>query len=91
MDLITAKIDVLKITKSKLYKGEKGTYLNVTLVPTPNSQHSDYMIVEETTKEERDAGEKGVILGNAKIKKPKADTSCKVDAEGITPDENLPF
>lgn len=90
MDLITAKIDVLKITKSKLYKGEKGTYLSVTLVPTPNSQHSDYMIVEETTKEERDAGNKGVILGNAKIKKQKPDTSGRVDA-GSTTDDDLPF
>ena len=65
--MITAKIDVSKIDKSKLYKGEKGIYLNVVLIDTPNSEYSDYMVVQETTKEEREAGIKGGILGNAKI------------------------
>lgn len=66
MEVINLKIDVTKITKDKLFKGEKGTYLNATLVPTPDSQYGDYMIVEDTSKEEREAGTKGVILGNAK-------------------------
>lgn len=64
--MISARIDVNKITKSKLYKGEKGTYLDVVLVPTPNSKYGDYMVVESISKQEREAGEKGVILGNAK-------------------------
>lgn len=29
--LITAKIDVLKINKELLFKGEKGTYLDLTI------------------------------------------------------------
>lgn len=66
MELIKVKIDVTKISKKKLYQGEKGTYLNVTLIPK-QTDYSDYMVVEETTKEEREAGEKGVILGNASI------------------------
>ena len=65
--MITAKIDVSKIDKSKLYKGEKGVYLNVVLIETPNSEYSDFMVVQETTREEREAGIKGGILGNAKI------------------------
>lgn len=64
--MITGKIDVKKITKSRLYVGEKGTYLSVVLIPTPNGKYGDYMIVEEVTKEERESGKKGVILGNAK-------------------------
>ena len=65
--MITAKIDVSKIDKDKLYKGEKGVYLNVVLIETPNSEYSDFMVVQETTREEREAGIKGGILGNAKI------------------------
>lgn len=64
--MIAIQIDVNKINKEKLYKGEKGTYLNLVLIPTPNSQYSDYMVVESTTKEEREQGVKGEMLGNAK-------------------------
>ena len=64
--MITIKIDVSKIDKSRLYKGNKGTYLSAVLIPTPNGQYGDYMIVEEVTKEEREAGKKGTILGNGK-------------------------
>ena len=72
--MISIKIDVTKINKSRLYVGAKGTYLNCTLIDTPNSEYGDYMIVEETTKEEREAGTKGTILGNGKIIKPKQPT-----------------
>lgn len=59
--MITVKIDVTKITKEKLYKGEKWTYLNVVLIETPQSQYGDYMIVESITKEEKEKGIKGQI------------------------------
>jgi DNA-binding cell septation regulator SpoVG len=64
--MITLKINVSDIDKAKLFKGQKGVYLNAVLIETPNSEYSDYMIVQETTKEEREAGVKGAILGNAK-------------------------
>ena len=66
--MITIKIDVTKINKSRLYVGEKGTYLNCVLIDTPESEYGhDFMIVQETTKEEREAGTRGTILGNGKI------------------------
>lgn len=65
--MITGKVDVTKIDKSKLFKGAKGTYLDIVLIETPNSQYGDYMIAQSVTKEERLAGVKGAILGNAKI------------------------
>jgi len=71
--MITCKIDVTKITKDRLFKGKKGTYLTFTMIDTPNSEYGDYMIVEETTKEEREAGTKGTILGNGKIIRPKSE------------------
>jgi hypothetical protein len=64
--MISIQIDVTKITKSRLYKGKSGTYLNAILMPTPNGKYGDYMIVESITKVERESGTRGVILGNGK-------------------------
>lgn len=64
--MITLNINVKEIDKSKLHEGAKGTYLDCVLIETPNSEYSDYMIVQSTTKAEREAGVKGAILGNAK-------------------------
>jgi hypothetical protein len=79
--LIKASIDVLKINKDKLFAGKKGKYLNIVLIPTPNSEYGDWMIVEETSEDERKAGEKGTILGNAKalVKKEEGSQEKKDD------------
>ena len=83
--MLEGKIDVTKIDKNRLYKGEKGTYLTVVLIATPNSEYSDYMIVESISKEDREAGNKGTILGNVK--------EIKFDAKPMTEEEksDLPF
>lgn len=66
--MIKGKIDCLKIDKARLFVGQKGKYLDFTLIETPNDQYGNaYMIVQDVTKEERLAGVKGAILGNAKI------------------------
>lgn len=65
--MISARIDVTKIDKARLYEGSKGTYLDVILIPTPNGKFGDYMIVQQISKEEREQGKKGNALGNAKI------------------------
>jgi hypothetical protein len=66
--IIRIKLDVTKIDKSALFKGSKGTYLDLSLVPTSSSQYGDdYMVTQDIGKERRQAGEKGPILGNAKI------------------------
>ena len=65
---IVVKIDVTKIDKARLYKGAKVTYLDVILRPTPDSKYGeDYMIVQSVSKEEREQGVKGNIIGNARI------------------------
>lgn len=61
--LIKAKIDVKKINKDRLFKGEKGTYLDITLIETPNGKYGEWMIVQDAPKDE-----KGTILGNGKNK-----------------------
>lgn len=78
--MITAKLDVTKIDKNKLFRGEKGVYLNIILIETPNSQYDqDYMVCQAVSKEERAAGIKGAILGNAKIFEKRGTTAAGED------------
>lgn len=67
---VALKIDVTKIEKARLYQGNKGTYLDATVFIDPDNpgQYGDHgMITQDVTKEERQAGEKGPILGNCKV------------------------
>jgi hypothetical protein len=67
---VRLSIDVSKIDKSKLYKGEKGTYLSCTAFIDPNNpdQYGNAgMITQDVSKEEKEAGVKGAILGNSKV------------------------
>ena len=65
--MISLSINVSLINKERLFQGKKGQYLDLVLIETPNSEYGDYMAVESISKEERDAGKKGTILGNGKI------------------------
>lgn len=78
--IIRLKIDVTKIDKSKLYKGDKGTYLSCTLLLNDDTDQygNNGMIVQDTTKEEREAGNKGAILGNGKTLTNSSPTSTNV-------------
>lgn len=90
--IIQLKIDVTKIDKKRLYKGEKGTYLTAALLLNDDTDKfgNNGMILEQITKEERQAGHKGTILGNAKIlERKQPDAIPTVEAEEIS--EDLPF
>lgn len=66
--LLAVKIDVTKIDKSKLYRGKKGTYLNldVWLNDEPDKYGRDGSVSMTQTRDERDANEPKVYLGDAK-------------------------
>jgi hypothetical protein len=69
--IISAKLNVSAIDKTKLFKGEKGTYLDITLLENRDGTDqygNDFMVVQDLGKEARERGEKGPILGNAKIR-----------------------
>jgi hypothetical protein len=88
--MISARIDVTKINKKRLFKGEKGTYLDFVLIDTPgNTYGNDYMIVEKISKEEKEKGIKGRILGNAKIIIKHDEASPEV--ENKVSEQDLPF
>ena len=82
--LISLSIDVSKIDPKRLYKGKKGQYLSATLFlkEEVDQYGNNGFIVESITKEEREAGKKGTILGNAKFM---ASVSSKQEEPGDLP------
>ena len=67
---VSLKIDVTKIDKARLYKGDKGAYLNATVfIDTDNADQygNSGMITQDVSKEEREQKVQGAILGNVKV------------------------
>jgi len=66
--LISASIDVTKIDKSRLYKGRKGTYLNLDIwVNDEEDQYGNTVSLNESlTAEERESGARKNYIGNGK-------------------------
>jgi hypothetical protein len=67
---LSVRIDVTKIDKSRLYKGAKGTYLDLTTFVDTEQQdqyENNGFISQSTTKEEREAQVQTPILGNVKV------------------------
>ena len=67
---VNMSIDVTKIEKARLFKGAKSTYLDVTVfidIDQKDQYGNNGMITQNVTKEEKEAGTRGNILGNCKV------------------------
>lgn len=67
---VSLKIDVSKIDKDRLFRGQKGTYLDATAfidLDQLDQYGNSGMITQDVSKEEKDQGVKGAILGNSKV------------------------
>ncbi len=67
---VSLKIDVSKIDKNRLFKGEKGVYLDATVfvdVDQLDQYGNSGMITQDVSKDEKQQGVKGNILGNCKV------------------------
>lgn len=67
---VKIKIDVKKIDKQLLFNGATAVYLDATvfLDPEQKSEYGDHgMITQDVSKEAREKGEKGNILGNVTV------------------------
>jgi len=67
---LSLKIDVSKIDKNRLFKGSKGTYLDATIfvdLDELDQYGNSGMITQDVSKEEKQNGVKGNILGNGKV------------------------
>ena len=66
--IINASIDVTKIPKEALVTGKKGTYANVTVFINDETRFgNNASIAMSMSKEEREAGQEKVWLGNGKV------------------------
>ena len=97
MKIMTGNIDVTKIDKQRLYKGKKGTYLSVSIVLNDHKDKfdNDGFIAESVSKEEREHGNKGTILGSIRVvfereREPGSDDDLP-EKDERTFDDNLPF
>ena len=91
MHKIAAKIDVSKISKTDLYQGTKGVYLDAVLIPNKDGASKygdDGFIVQGLPKEKRDAGERGPIIGNWRFLAAGNNRNTAPEAED---DSNVPF
>lgn len=67
--LLAISIDVTKLDKSKLVKGKKGTYANITVSVNDEDDQfgNNVSIWESQLKEEREDKEDRNFLGNGKV------------------------
>jgi hypothetical protein len=74
--MITLKLDVTKLEKNRFHHGKKGIYTDLILIEHPNEYGDDGFVAQSVSKEEREEGIKGPIVGNWREtnKKPPAST-----------------
>jgi hypothetical protein len=89
--ILSASIDVMKIDKTKLIKGEKGTYLNIQIAINDEKDQygNDCSVSINQTKEERENKEPKIYLGNGKIVWSSAPKTEAVKAEVVQENDNL--
>jgi|TARA_R100001510_G_C7596014_1_gene164100 hypothetical protein len=99
--LINASLNLTEIPKDRIVKGKKGQYINVTIAvnddPDQFDQHCS--ITVQQTKEEREAKEKKLYLGNGKVvwsngvfpDKPAFVEKTPIAPEAKVQNDDLPF
>ena len=90
---LSIKLDVTKIDKERLYKGEKGTYLDLTTFVDTAEQdqyENNGFISQSVDKEEREKGVQTPILGNVKVFYTDGE-SAPVQSNSAPITEDIPF
>jgi hypothetical protein len=90
------RIDVSKIDKSALYKGQKGTYLDAVIWLNPDEPDQYGQVgscQQDLGKDRREAGEKGAYIGNLKPlgAAKQAAPAAKPRATEPSSDDDIPF
>ena len=98
--MIIAKIDVTKLDKGHFFKGQKGIYADLVLIPNKDGTDqygNDGFVSQGVSKEAREKGTKGAIVGNYKQIKRAGDQGAapqRVQAQAKPEpedDDSLPF
>lgn len=100
--VFTFSIDLTKIDKSRIKEVQKkdgttGKFLNLVMMTNeqPDQYGNDGFIAESVTKEEKEAGKKGTILGNCKqVGKPQVQSPAPAPTQNTANAnvvDDLPF
>ena len=98
--MIVLKINVTKIDKAHLFEGKNGKYMDLALMENrngPDQYGNNGFVTQGISKEKRDAGERGPIIGNWKhvgqTKAPAPPKPAPDPLNGKPPedDDGLPF
>lgn len=94
--MLTGKIDVTKIDKTYLFKGKSGTYLDIALIANKAGRDqygNDGMIVQSVSKQARQEGKKGAILGNYSDldQRPQPQQKTVSANDPLGPEDDIPF
>jgi len=96
--MIIAKIDVTKLDKGHFFKGQKGIYADLVLIPNKDGVDqygNDGFVSQGVSKEAREKGEKGKIVGNYKKVNRGGDKAEPKPTAKVQPDfdnqDDVPF
>lgn len=93
MAIIKIRLTKEKLLEELFYKGAKGTYIDLTLLENRNGLDqygNNFMAVQDISKEARQRGEKGPIVGNAKyFNPPNKQESAPVEQPSQAPTDDV--
>lgn len=62
--MIKISLNLTRIPKDKIKPGKNGKYMDFVLFEKPDTYGNDGFVAVDVSKEERERGEKGAIVGN---------------------------
>ena len=84
--LITVKLNLSKLEERWIVRGKRGEWTDLLLIETPNNEYGNsHMVVQAVTKDAKDQGLRGPIVGNTKtfgIKR--GDDGSFLEIDGLT-------
>jgi len=93
--MITAKINCSRILKEHLFEGKNGKYLDLVIWENkngPDQYGNTHTICQSISKEAREAGEKGPILGNMRMETQQPTQAVDASRNNEpTDDDQVPF
>ncbi len=89
--MIKLNICLSKIDKSRIKESAGKKYIDIIVMDSKNDRYgNDYMVVEDISKSERDAGKKGNIIGNGKNLGQKSSVGQSKSSSNVSSDD-LPY
>ena len=97
--MVKIKLNLTKLDRKRLFKGEKGTYCDLVLIDYKDGPKfdNDGFVKQDCTKEEREAKVEMPIIGSFRYiggkqaPAPAAKAKAAVATEPEDPDSSLPF